>query len=166
MLPVAGARELPCANACSHATFVAGILHARRGSAAPTICPGLHPAGSPRLRGDGLRRCRDAERSTGGACCRDPGLPDSRCQHIELESGHYLPVGFRGACGGGRARRGRTSRRARRRCGRQPGDRREFDADPPSVGHSGSGLRSGRPADAALESGRLDRPTGSSRARR
>jgi len=27
-------------NACIHGTFVAGILHARRGSAAPSICPG------------------------------------------------------------------------------------------------------------------------------
>src|ERR1700756_5023968 len=43
-------RELPAANggscavsssaACKHGTFVAGILVAKRGSAAPAICPG------------------------------------------------------------------------------------------------------------------------------
>ncbi len=27
-------------NACNHGTFVAGILHGKRGSAAPSICPG------------------------------------------------------------------------------------------------------------------------------
>jgi subtilisin family serine protease len=45
-----GIRELPAANggrcalsssaACKHGTFVAGILFAKRGSAAPAICPG------------------------------------------------------------------------------------------------------------------------------
>ena len=41
---VAGKYGLTCARsnsaACQHGTFVAGILSARRGSAAPAICPG------------------------------------------------------------------------------------------------------------------------------
>ena len=35
-----GSCVVPASTACSHGTFVAGILVARRGSAAPAICPG------------------------------------------------------------------------------------------------------------------------------
>ena len=40
---ISGSKNVPCTDnnkiACSHGTFVAGILSARRGSAAPAICP-------------------------------------------------------------------------------------------------------------------------------
>jgi len=36
----AGACALSSSAACQHATFIAGILLAKRGSAAPAICPG------------------------------------------------------------------------------------------------------------------------------
>lgn len=36
----AGACTRPDSTACAHGTFIAGVLHARRGSGSPAICPG------------------------------------------------------------------------------------------------------------------------------
>ena len=52
-----GSCALPSSAACQHGTFVAGILLARRGSAAPAICPGctllVRPIFSERNSGNG-----------------------------------------------------------------------------------------------------------------
>ncbi|MCE4941903.1 S8 family serine peptidase [Streptomyces noursei] len=52
-------------ESCAHATFVAGVLAARRGSVAPAICPGcvllVRPAFAPSKRGNGQTPTADPQ---------------------------------------------------------------------------------------------------------
>ncbi len=57
--------------ACLHGTFVAGILCAKRGSAAPAMSQ-LHPAGAPHLCRNESGERRDAERDARGTCPSHP----------------------------------------------------------------------------------------------
>ena len=79
---VAGETPAECAQtssvACVHGTFVAGILSARRGSAAPAICPDCTLLVSPvfleTATGSGA-----AKRHPRGACGRNPQVHRGRC---------------------------------------------------------------------------------------
>ena len=61
LLPAATTGRMPvCAESCAHATMVAGILIARRGSSAPAICPGCHLLVRPVLADNGMAGTRSA----------------------------------------------------------------------------------------------------------
>ena len=78
-------------DACSHGTFVAGILVARRGSDAPAICPGctllVYPVFLERM-----RRCADKHSDRGGLGQRDCRDHRRGREGAEFEPRRHVPV--------------------------------------------------------------------------
>lgn len=78
VVPLSGIAACQRANsaACLHGTFVAGILHARRGSAAPALCPGCQLLVRPIFAegdGAGLPSCEPEELALAMVDCINAG---------------------------------------------------------------------------------------------
>jgi subtilisin family serine protease len=130
--------------ACSHGTFVTGILAARRGSLAPAICPGctllLRPIFAETMNGNGImpsatpEELADAIVDSVDAGARVVNLSSAlvqsspKSERVLEEELHNLSRCHLG-CGG-----------------RQSGNRRKFSHHPPSVGHSRGSLQHSRQA--------------------
>lgn len=81
--------------ACLHGTFVAGVLHARRGSAAPALCPGCRLLVRPVFAegtGAGLPSCEPEDLATAIAECIAAG---ARLLNLSVGLMHASPSAVR-----------------------------------------------------------------------
>lgn len=78
--------------ACFHGTFVAGILHAKRGTVAPALCPGctllVHPIFSEARRASALPAARPQELAAAIVACMDAG---ARVVNLSAALAHASP---------------------------------------------------------------------------
>ena len=154
-------REMPgssgaaCAQAnsfaCVHGTFVAGISDGEAETPlAPAICPGCTLIIRPIFSEIDVEARADAERDATGTRGGDQRMHRRGRARRQSQPRHRAALRQRRAGTGIRARSGRqTWRDHRRGCG-QSGRRRQFGDQPPSLGHSGRGLRQSRQTDEGI----------------
>ena len=164
-LPGRGAGSRPNSNAGLHGVFVAGILSAERGAAAPAICPGctllVRPIFGDTASIDDMPSTTPAELAQAILDCVDAG---ARVLNI---SAALAPPFLKNEQAVGKGPD--LCRKARRDCGggsRQPSHARRDDHHPPSMGGAGRLLQPAGPALGAFESGTFDRPSRIGRAGR